>query len=200
MSGINKYALWLVIAINFFAGLYGIYYYTIETHQFDGWPIYMWPFIPDSAIAVLLCVVVLSGVIKSELLDYITSIYLVKYGLFTVFVMTLYGDVYLAPEIALTSIFLFIIPHIGMVVEAILTIPRKVNENQLAIMLCFMMFHDSIDYFLGTHTRIPLEQIHLVTVFSFAVSIILCFGIAKYNEEIISNKSVAKVRKFFNQA
>lgn len=196
----TNWLLWLVIAINLVAGLYGVYYYTYEFPQVFSRPIYLWPFIPDSAVGVLLAAVVLSGIVKSDLLEYITSVYLVKYGLWTVFVMLLYNEMYLAPAIALTSIFLFIIPHLGMALEAIITLPRKVKPEYLAIGLCWFLFNDSLDYVLGIHTRVPLGQIQLVALFAFCLSIVLCFGFSQYGERLVEWKPVAGVRRYFREA
>jgi uncharacterized membrane protein YpjA len=113
--------------------------------------------------------------------------------------MLLNGGIYLAPAIALSSIFLFIIPHIGMALESALTLPKRIAPYFLPLALGWFLFNDSLDYVLGIHTKIPPANIGLVVAFSFGISLFLCFALAHYGERLVKLRQIASLRQYFGR-
>jgi uncharacterized membrane protein YpjA len=153
----------LLAVINFAAAAYGFYYY--YSAQFALTPMAYWFFIPDCALYTLFFgVVVLLYLfkVKRDWLDYLVSVGVLKYGLWTVgiylFRMAEYG-LHIMSEYY-TIIFIL---HIGMVLEAFVLVPRKISLKPALIVLAWFVFNDFMDYMVpielangmiaqGTHT------------------------------------------------
>ncbi|OIO20966.1 hypothetical protein AUJ17_04055 [Candidatus Micrarchaeota archaeon CG1_02_47_40] len=138
---------WLLIFVLVAASAYGFYYYRGVFAETSPW---LWLFVPDSALAIVFALLVVVGARKGawdNLLRYFASVSLVKYGVWTVFVMMYHPQAYLAGGRALESVFLYIIPHIGMVLLALAVLPKRRSAPALALCALFFLLNDYFDYF-----------------------------------------------------
>jgi len=177
-----------LIAIHLIAIAYGFYYYYAENVMLPFFSVWLWPFIADSPMSVLLATIALLGLVRSELFRYIAGVYMFKYGLWTAFVLAFHREYYFSPQIAVVTLFLFFLPHIGMALESILLVPKKFPLHYVAIALTWFLANDALDYFVevtlvngkvvqGMHTFIPLQGIETVASVAIALSLTGCIGI-----------------------
>lgn len=146
----NKFVFWTVLAANLLSVFYGLFYFYKD--QLLSSPIWQWIVIPDSPTYVLLFAISALGIaynkLNNNLLNVVAFIGLVKIGLWTVFVIPLYGNYFLFPANANWFIFLGIL-HIGMILEAIVLLPRiKLNHIHLLIAFAWFIVGDLSDYVL----------------------------------------------------
>ncbi|MFQ6063162.1 MAG: DUF1405 domain-containing protein [Methanosarcinales archaeon] len=168
----NKNARIVVLIMVLIGSIYGYYYYY---EQLISTSIYFWIFIPDcplfTTIYFLVLLLYIRG-IQDDRLDIFTIIGLLKYGIWTMFVILLYSDYYLQPESITFEILLFSM-HFGMPLLAFTLLQdiKKIKVKEfLAITAIFFIF-DIFDYFLDTHPIIPLDKIEVVMYFTFLESI-----------------------------
>jgi uncharacterized membrane protein YpjA len=175
--GNKKILLFLAIAniAGFFAG---IYFYR---EQLAGSNPLLWIVIMDSPISVLLfavvCMLLYFNKKIPEALKLFASVYVIKYGIWTMLTLWLYRSNYVIPVDQIIGVADFIL-HFGMVLEGIVLIPKirpRIRDTLVALLLC--LTNDFFDYFLGTVTRIPTTYIDFLMLESFAVSIILTLSI-----------------------
>ncbi len=153
--------------------VYGWYYYHI---QLASNPVYTWPVITDSPNSTLLftiaVILILKGK-KSDFISFLASSSLVKYGLWTCFVLLFHRSFFFSQgnRLLYTGIF---ITHSLMAVEA-LPLAHTVRRRKVHLLaLAWLLFNDFCDYGLGLHPYIPSEGIGIVasvtvslTFFSF---------------------------------
>ncbi len=170
---------WLLIAILVIAILYGFYYYIYAFQQTS--PL-LWLFVPDSPLSILFALIVILGILKGRLqllLQYLASISLIKYGIWTIAIMGFfYPQEYLSQGRLPESLLLFIIPHIGMVALAILTLPSKRSLSFLSIALLFFLLNDYLDYFGGIEQNIiPTSNFLSIATFTFLLTLFSSFSV-----------------------
>jgi uncharacterized membrane protein YpjA len=177
-SGIldNRKMLIFLILVNICGFFAGIYYYYI---QLSMTPAYFWIFVIDCPLYTLLMAVVLVMKLKekrSDVLNFLTSAGLIKYGLWTGIVVFLYRDLFFAVNPVIYSL-LFPL-HIGMILEGIILIPHfKTSVNFFLPVLGWFLLNDYMDYFIGTVPIIPGTYIEFLTWKSFATSIVITAAI-----------------------
>jgi len=172
----NRKLLTALIILNmmgFFAGMWAYYPQIAEN------PPHLWLIVLDCPIAVLLfaiiCAFLLLRLEIPDALQFFTSVYLVKFAAWTMLVIALYWNYYLADEILGISTFLL---HAGMVIEGIILIPRiRPKKYYTVIILALLLLNDYFDYFLGTHPIIPPEYVGFLMYESFAASIAITLSI-----------------------
>lgn len=154
---------WLV-ALNAAAMLVGVRFY-VET--MPGVPTFLWPLYADSPAALFLMTASLvtlfanlgqslDSVAHNRVLAYLHTlafVWLVKYGLWTVFALHLDFWSYFP---SLNDYWFIVFTHLGFVVEAYL-IPHygRTTRGALAFSLLLLLVNDVFDYALGYHP--PLE-------------------------------------------
>lgn len=168
----KKLALIPLILVNLIAALYGfIFFYG---SQFLSTPIHLWIFIPDCPLYALLAAIALAGFCfgkKNDLFNSIVFIGLMKYGFWTVFVLSSFQWFYFAPETSLMYSILFA-AHLGLFLEAFLFIGHiKLNKLFLGISLAWFLLNDFIDYLLAVHPPIPLSEISFIFQATIIMSI-----------------------------
>ena len=117
---------------------------------------------------------------NSPTLATITFIGLIKYGFWTVLVIQLYSNHYLASN-PILYITLFIL-HIGMIAEAFL-IPQisRFPKKALIIALIWFFSNDIMDYWKGTAPYLPDNAYHhILAAESILMTIILVIYSKKY--------------------
>ncbi|MCD6549427.1 DUF1405 domain-containing protein [Candidatus Micrarchaeota archaeon] len=158
---------------------------------------FLWLFIPDCPLYVLLALLVVMFKIKSSWFRLIVSAGLIKYGLWTELVFLIYHDYYFAPFIIESTILLGI-GHVVMILESLLFLPEHLKPVNLAVSLSWFLANDFSDYVLGTVPRIPTDHICLVgvlTVLLTFVSVGSVYFATRYN--MSKNSVVARLRDFF---
>jgi uncharacterized membrane protein YpjA len=176
----------LIIAIDVLGMLYGYYYYH---EQLSSSPLYLWLFIPDCPFYVMLFTIALLLAIfciESKLFSYIAAVGMMKYGIWTLAALLLFGDYFFSSQLWLLSSILFIL-HIGMSAEGPLLIPKKLSKLHLIVTLLWFLIHDYFDYFyeywnragqyvLGTHPILPsADRVPVMMVLTVVLSIFLSF-------------------------
>lgn len=163
--------------------LFGFYYYQ---GQFEITPLYLWFFVPDSPFFTFMYVIILTLYFmgyRSNPFDVFTFIGLTKVGLWTIFVLFLNSDYYFSPETREYR-FVILLLHIGMILVGLtlLNDMRKLSLSWYCFILGFFIISDYLDYFIGTHPIIPLENVETVKWVTFALSIFTCIFTFYYLE------------------
>lgn len=177
--------LYLLVAINVLGIIYGYYFYY---DQLSFSPLYLWPFIPDCPLYVMVftfaLLLSLSGY-ELKLLNYIAAVGMMKYGAWTLMALLLFSDRFFSGPVWVISSVLFIL-HIGMFSEGLLLIPKKLNIFHFSAGFLWFIVNDYFDYFhgyldaagryvLGTHPVLPSDdRIQIVMVLTFMLSIAMC--------------------------
>jgi len=164
----------VIILINLIGTLAGFYYYY---DQLSSSPVYLWPFIPDCPLYTMLAVVVLVTFLftkKSvDLLSFITSIGLAKYGTWTVLVVLGFSPFYFSINSSLYG--LLACAHVLMALEFILPlyIIKEIKKSYVVAAFAWFFLNDFFDYFVGTHPPLPSWGVSIVAFMTFAMTPIL---------------------------
>jgi uncharacterized membrane protein YpjA len=163
---------WFYVAlliINFFGTLYGFYWYR---SQFITTPVYLWPFVPNSPLAVLYFFVVLILMLKrkrSSFWEGLAYFGLIKHGLWTVAIITLYhlaGNYY--PE----NFFLWF-GHGSMALQAVLFwyyYGLPLSLGQAAAISGWYIFNDYLDYVVGIYPWVDTAVVSVTVIRNLAVT------------------------------
>ena len=150
----------LVSIINIGGVGYGIYYYWDHLHQ-TVW--YLIPFVPDSPTGPFLLLLVYAqwwfkGKKRSPTLDLLAFVFLLKFGLWTIFMFGIYAPYFFTPE--RTPLYATLLGfHIGEAMSAGILFKgmRFPPMPQALAVLGWMALGDTCDYLLGTHPRLPVQ-------------------------------------------
>jgi uncharacterized membrane protein YpjA len=168
----NKNFLILLSIINVAGFIFGIYYYY---EQLSITPFYLWVFVIDCPLYVLLFALILLMKLRkktSDMLNFFTSVGLIKYGIWTGLTIFLYRDFFFSIDPVLYSV---IIPlHIGMILEGTILIPFEKPDVKIAFSSAlWFLFNDYMDYFIGTMPLIPKTHKNFLMLESFLSSIMI---------------------------
>jgi uncharacterized membrane protein YpjA len=176
----DRRILYLVSLTNLCGTLFGFYYYSEQLLATDP---FLWIFVPASPIATLLfsaSIYLNANGRGLPVLDALAFISNFKYGLWTVFSLLYYWDIFFTGNsIGLYSFML--LSHLGMAAQAFLLFHWS-NIDLKALMIAFLwyLFNDIVDYNLGTHTEIftdytlPAEiAAYTLTFLAFALGLVL---------------------------
>ncbi|MEK6985615.1 MAG: DUF1405 domain-containing protein [Candidatus Thermoplasmatota archaeon] len=165
----SKLWFFLLLLPNLIGISFGYYYY-YEVGQFNPASSYfrdyaLWPFIPDSPNAVLLCLVALTGYTffgkRSRLLDGIAFTAMLYVGLWTTFLFLAYPQQLGTFEWGSTNNLLFF-SHMGMPLEALLFLPAlRKDATSWAIagaVVAWNLLNVGLDYW-GPHLH-PAPFLH----------------------------------------
>ncbi|MGE5529587.1 MAG: DUF1405 domain-containing protein [Patescibacteria group bacterium] len=129
----RRWLLWLILAVNLLASVYGYYWYR---WQLKATPFTLWFFTPDCPLAATLMAVALAIYLvrgrRDTWFQFLTYTILIKYGFWTVFVFLLYwatGGAYHAEYVMLC------LSHLGMLAEGAVflgSVPQKTGFWWLA--------------------------------------------------------------------
>lgn len=147
----------LVASINLVGIAYGFYYYRA---QFAATPAWLWPFVPDSPLAVLWAEAALVAYWlrrESSALDALAFVGNVQVGLWTVYVLLAYADHFGTYRMNLNTILL--VGHAGMALLALIFVQGLRERRERAPMRVwwgvaaaagYYLVNDALDYFLPT--------------------------------------------------
>lgn len=153
----RRRTLLLIALVNLAGTVFGFYYYSNQLLSTD--PL-LWIFVPASPIATLLFAasVYLNADDRGlSILDAFAFISNFKYGLWTVFVLIYYSEIFFSSNsIGLYSFML--VSHFAMAVQAFLLFEWE-NIGRKALISAFLwyLFNDFIDYTFGTYTELYTE-------------------------------------------
>ena len=166
---------WLVslFLVNLAGFIFGIYYYYYQLSITSLWS---WVFIIDCPLYVLLFAVICALKLKNKSIPdgfyFLTSLGLIKYGLWTGLVIWLYSGHFFSISPILYSL-LFPL-HIGMILEGVVFFPHfKVKPKCALIVLFWFLLNDVLDYFFGTLPLIPETFTNLLMWESFIATLVL---------------------------
>ena len=186
----RKWTLVSLFVINMIGFLIGMYYYLDEMASH---PAYLWVLVIDCPIAVLLfsfiCLLYLLKRKVHDLLAFFASVYMIKYGIWTLSAILLYWNFYPAGIDQSIAILNFVL-HAGLVLEGI-ALSGTVGKNQYnaAIVMTLVLLNDFFDYFMGTLQNIPNTHVGTLMTESVIASIALPVFIYFSRNHNISEKS-----------
>lgn len=173
--------LWALLLVNLAGFLFGIWYYL---PQLSGTSPLLWLFVIDCPLYVFLfagiCALKLKGKTIPDWLYYLTSVGLIKYGLWTGLVVFLYWETFFSFSPVLYTILTPL--HVGMILEGLVLIPRmgeiqegaRMRKLLQPLFVCgWFLLNDWLDYFLGTHPLVPPTHLGFLMWESFAATISL---------------------------
>jgi uncharacterized membrane protein YpjA len=173
----RRILIFLIIAniAGFFAGLYFYWNQLMESH-----PLF-WIIILDSPLSVLMIAVICAlfyfGKKVPEAFKLLASVYLIKYGFWTLLALYLYWGNYTIPVDQTIGIIDFIL-HFGMIVEGAVLIPKiRPRFTDTLAVLAVLLLNDYCDYFLNMVTRIPDTYKGLLMINNFSATLLLTLSI-----------------------
>ncbi|MEE9323392.1 MAG: DUF1405 domain-containing protein [Candidatus Aenigmarchaeota archaeon] len=188
--GNRRFLIFLIFA-NLAGFFVGIHYYW---EQLMGSSPLLWIVILDSPISVLLfalvCVMIYLRKRVPDILKFLASVYVIKYGIWTMLAIYLYWNTYVVFEdqvVGVLNLFL----HFGMILEGIVLIPKiRPNKYNTLIVFALLLANDYFDYFLKTVTRIPGTHMNFLMMESFAATIVIIISIVIYQISTGSKSSL----------
>lgn len=150
---LHRPALAWLAAVDFIGAIYGFYWYWGQLMET---PFYLWVLVADSPLSALLFGIVLLLYLKGvrhEALEAVAYFSMIKYGLWTVFVI---GQFVLGPgKLDFENTHLFL-SHAGMALEALI-FWQYMAPSRKYILLAFLwaFANDCADYLGGLHPTLP---------------------------------------------
>ena len=175
----RKLLFWFIIIANLIGAAYGfIFYYGQKLLSAES---IFWVFIADCPFYTLLIAIVLLLIYfrkRLSLLYFLSFVGALKYGFWTIFVLTIYFPFYFTPEKTLIYAILYI-AHIGLILETILLFGKiELKKAFIAIALFWFLLNDFMDYVFLTHP--PLPRIGLNFMFSATIAMTIGFTLIAY--------------------
>ncbi len=166
----------LVLLINLVGTIFGFYYYQ---GLLSASPLWQLLFIPDSPASTILFASALALVMankKVDLLSYVSSVYVAKYGLWTLFIILYYPQYFLTPERRIFYITMFVL-HAGMIAQPLILFPSIIKNKKHLLLVPWFLMNDYMDYVVGTHPLFgyPFEDLLVIAIVSVFTSLGLCF-------------------------
>lgn len=177
----------LICLGNFFGFLVGMVIYYQQMVDFS--PL-VWIFIPDCPVYVILAVAAYLGIVNGKGFRFLISIGLMKYGLWTLFVL------FSNPAYFLTDLlgWVLVVEHIGMTAQFIL-LAYDVDMKWILAGLGWYILNDFMDYFVGTYPYMPDSGVFAAMVFAVSCSIVLPLFVKWTGARIEKNKQIMDIRK-----
>lgn len=163
----------ILVFVNIMGTIFGIYYYL---NQFLSTPFYLWLFVPDCPLYTFLFSVSLVMLLRTKKLNedfhFLVNAGLIKYGIWTMLVITLYSREFFAVG-AFMYASLFIL-HAGMAGEALLFPRLKISRRVLLGATAWFLLNDLADWTIGTLPWLPAGYFDsVIIVYSLASSLLL---------------------------
>lgn len=149
-----------------------------------------WIFIPDCPLYVVLACLVYFKVIRNGLLRFIIAAGLLKYALWTEFVLFFYHQYYLQDWLG----WVLVIEHIGMALQFAL-VAGAGSRKYLAIAIGWFLLNDFIDYSLGMHPYVPVRNLDAVIAFAVASSIAVPLAVHAFASRMKPDSFIGRIRK-----
>lgn len=161
--------LYLIAAVNILGTVFGFYYYF---EQLVNTSMILWIFVPASPLATFFLAVSVYFNTKNRglpLLDALAFLGNFKYGLWTVFVLIYYSEIFFAGQ-ELLYLFMFL-SHLGMAFQAFIAFYwQNFGLRELGFAGAWLLLNDIIDYSLGTHTYLYTENVFPAEIAAYALT------------------------------
>jgi len=176
---------WFVIFANIFGAIYGLTFYYWDRIASTSFPLVL--FVPDCPLYVSLFVIsalLVKYKVKSWISDlfiFVSSVGLMKYTLWTMFVILFFNSYFLSSEVILLYVGLFIV-HLLALLE-VFTFIGKIDAKLffIPIAIIWLVINDAVDYGLGTHPTLPaMDMGQFTALISVTVLLSLLCSIAYY--------------------
>lgn len=180
-----------VLLINLMGTAFGYYYYQ---GLLESSPLWQWVFIPDSPNSTIIFSLAIALILlnrASNVLSALGCVYVMKYGLWTMFVILYFPDYFLTPERADYYWLMFWL-HFGMVLEPVVILHTlRRNMRTLLAPLVILLINDYLDYAVGTSPlySFPLKGLGMTPVFSVGETVV--FSLVVYF--LAGNKTLARI-------
>ncbi len=174
--------------------IFALYYYF---EQLMTVPVHLWIFVPSSSIVALFmaCSIYLNlRGRRFPLLDSLAFIGNFKYGLWTVFCLVYYFDIFYGSYSTMFYSFM-LLTHLGMFLQSFIVF-KWGNISWFPLTLSFIWFeiNDIIDYTIGTHTELYTNHIYPAEVAAFTLTLTgFIVGISLIQKDQIISK-ICEVR------
>jgi uncharacterized membrane protein YpjA len=180
----RKFLFWFVFTANLVGAIYGfIFYYG---NQFAVTNPLLWFFVPDCPLMSLFFAfsMILIRFKKNFHAFYFLSFSgSLKYGFWTVFVLTNFSAFYFTPSLSLLYTVLFI-SHVFLFIEQFTLIGKiKLKKLFLVLALIFLIANDFSDYFLFTHPPLPRNSLG----FMFNATLLMTFAFTFFSYWVLKN-------------
>lgn len=191
----RRNTLFLIVLVNLLGTVFGFYYYSEQLISTD--PL-LWIFVPASPIATLLFAA--SIYLNADdrglpILDALAFISNLKYGLWTVFVLSYYSEIFFSADSIGLYVFM-LVSHFGMALQAFMVFEwRNIGLKALSGAFLWYLFNDFIDYNFGTHTDLYTEYTLPAKVIAYLLTFLSLFlGLLLIQKDGIQ-KRLREVRK-----
>ena len=145
-------------AINIAGTAFGFFFYY---PQLGDNPLYLWPFIPDSPLTTVfaaLTFMLIAHRKRNSIIESIAVIGNLKYGLWTVFVLIYYSEIFYSGNPLWMYLFL-LLSHLAMAIQAVFVAEiSEINIKAFLLASSWFILNDVIDYSLGIHTRLYTSE------------------------------------------
>lgn len=191
----KKRNLLLIALVNLLGTLFGFYYYSNQLLSTD--PV-LWIFVPASPIATLFFAasIYLNANNRGlQILDALAFVSNFKYGLWTVFCLIYYSEIFFSGNS--TGLYSFmIVSHLGMAAQAFMLFEWKnIGFNALIGAFLWYLFNDFIDYNFGTHTELYTQYTVPAETAAYSLTLLaLLSGLLLIQKDGI-RKKIREVRK-----
>ena len=170
----KKTLLLCLISANLIGALYGfIFFYgdqLVEVFKTKAWLLL---FVPDCPLFALLMAISFGLLLvnkKNNFLFFLSSAGAMKYGFWTIFILTAFPKYYFSQNTLLYSILL--IAHIGLFFEAFLLLRNiEIKTWHFSLVLLFLLFNEIADYSFGTKPPMPKQAVELMLYVTLLASI-----------------------------
>jgi len=167
----NHRFLYFLILVNLLGTVFGFYYYF---EQLMATPVHLWIFVPASPLATLFIAGSIYFNINDRpvpILDALAFIGNFKYGLWTVFCLIYYSDIFFGANSTILYSFM-LVSHFGMFLQSFLVFNwRNINWFALGIAFIWFEINDVIDYSFGTHTELYTDYVYPAEIAAFSLTI-----------------------------
>lgn len=174
---------WFVLVVNLLGALYGFIFYYGE--QLSKTPLHLLVFVPDCplyAALFALAMVLLWMKKKFGLFYFITSVGMMKYGIWTMSILLAFNNYFFAPATAMLFAILFV-AHLCAVLESLALVGKvKIQKYFIFIGLAWFLLNDVVDYVVGTHPILPTPNytpVFLLSIFLSISSVIVLYVVMK---------------------
>jgi uncharacterized membrane protein YpjA len=165
----------------------GVWFYW---SQLSATPLYLWPVIPDCPLYIFLASLSILGIVRSKAYDLVVSLGMIKYAIWTLFVIFYSLPLYLAFPYILST--LILVPgHIGMALEGVLMYPKKFAKWAIIAFLLLSAIDFYFDYVVGVHPPILPSTLEITMLFTAGLSILLALFAASGIMEKIAYCGIA---------
>lgn len=179
----DRRILFAAFIINVLGTIFGFIYYQ---YLFEIVPKKYWMFVPDSPLSTLLFASAILFILldrKNDFLSFIGSVSVVKYGLWTMFVIAYFPDYFLAPNQG-GFYYLMFFTHFAMVIQPVIIL-GTIEYKRRYLLFAFLWFftNDYLDYVIGigplsTH-GLPLDVVGKVTTALTPISALVVYGFCR---------------------